>query len=75
MKSCSLLHLFPAPRFNEFVVQLQNAPARFEKLAGRNIVPGLPLERFYPELTNSILVCVTETTRREEIDVLAESIQ
>jgi glycine dehydrogenase subunit 1 len=67
--------LFPAQRFNEFVVQLKGASARLQKLKDRNIVAGLPLERFYPELEDSLLVCVTETTRREEIDALVEGLQ
>jgi glycine dehydrogenase subunit 1 len=67
--------LFGAPRFNEFVVRLQAPSSRFEKLKEANIVPGLGLERFYPELENCLLVCVTEATRREEIDALVEGLQ
>jgi len=67
--------LFEAARFNEFVVQLKGASSRFQKLRERKIVPGLPLERFYPELPHSILICVTETTSREEIDALVEGLQ
>jgi len=57
-KSCS------AARFNEFVVQLQGASDCIKKAMSRNTYPVYPFERFYPELANSILVCVTETTRR-----------
>jgi glycine dehydrogenase subunit 1 len=53
--------MFPAPRFNEFVVRVDGeCPA------------GLPLRRFYPELENAVLFCVTETARREEIDALVQ---
>jgi len=53
--------LFSAPRFNEFVVEADgDCPA------------GVPLARFYPELGNSVLLCVTETARRDEIDALVE---
>lgn len=53
--------LFSGPRFNEFVVK------------ARGSYPyGLLLSRFYPELENAILLCVTETTRREEIDAMVE---
>ena len=49
------------PRFNEFVVE------------GRGECPfGLSLSRFYPELGNAALLCVTETARREEIDAMVE---
>jgi len=67
--------LFPAARFNEFVVQLQGSSNCIQKLMSRNIVPGLPVERYYPELASCILVCVTETTRREQIDALVEGLQ
>src|SRR5262249_25641333 len=56
--------LFSAPRFNEFAVQFKagSAPA------------GLPLSRHYPELGNAILLCVTETARRNEIDELVKKL-
>src|SRR3989441_5561389 len=42
--------MFSAPRFNEFVVEVNG-----------NCPFGLSLSRFYPELGNSVLLCVTET--------------
>ena len=67
--------LFPAPRFNEFVMQLQDAWApRARRLMDRGIVPGLHLSRFYPELGNALLVCVTETMPRNRIDALVEGL-
>jgi glycine dehydrogenase subunit 1 len=53
--------MFTAPRFNEFVVNVQG-PCPF----------GLPLARFYPELERSMLLCVTETARRDQIDAMVE---
>jgi glycine dehydrogenase subunit 1 len=70
--------LFPAARFNEFVVQLSGGADRIQRLdvaIGGHIVPGLPLERFYPELPNSLLVCVTETATRAQIDALVEGLR
>jgi glycine dehydrogenase subunit 1 len=68
--------LFPAPRFNEFVVELKDdfAP-RAHRLMQNKIVPGLSLSRFYPELGNTMLVCVTETARREDIDDLVKGLE
>jgi glycine dehydrogenase subunit 1 len=54
--------VFSAPRFNEFVVEV----------SGGERPVGLSLSRFYPELGNSILLCVTETTRRDEIDRMVQ---
>ncbi|HEY2384093.1 MAG TPA: aminomethyl-transferring glycine dehydrogenase subunit GcvPA [Terriglobia bacterium] len=54
--------LFPAPRFNEFVIEYdrEQPPA------------GLSLSRFYPELGHAVLLCVTETARREQIDAMVK---
>jgi glycine dehydrogenase subunit 1 len=68
--------LFPASRFNEFVVQLQGQTALDEaRTEWSGIVPGLRLGSVYPELGNALLVCVTETARREHIDSLVEILQ
>jgi glycine dehydrogenase subunit 1 len=53
--------MFLAPRFNEFVVQVSG-----------ECPYGLPLSRFYPELGNAALVCVTETARRKDIDAMVQ---
>src|SRR6266481_180668 len=59
--------LFPAPRFNEFVVALKDDYApRAQRLLKNKIVPGISLSRFYPELGNAALLCVTETARKEQ---------
>jgi glycine dehydrogenase subunit 1 len=64
---------FSGPTFNEFVVK---APADAEDLLAElrqhKIIGGLNLERFYPELENHLLVCLTETVSREAIDRTAE---
>ena len=56
--------MFSAARFNEFVVELDGAYPPI----------GLSLSRFYPELGNSVLMCVTETVRREQIDAMVQSL-
>jgi glycine dehydrogenase subunit 1 len=67
---------FARPTFNEFVVE---CPPGFEKtyerLLKRKIVAGLPLARYYPELQNHYLFCVTETKTREDLDDLAREMQ
>jgi glycine dehydrogenase subunit 1 len=45
------------------------------KLAARKIIGGLPLSRFFPEMKNEILICVTETATKQEIDSLVEALQ
>jgi glycine dehydrogenase subunit 1 len=66
---------FAAPFFNEFVVRMPDAEARWEAVAQRDgVVVGYPLGRWYPELSDTLLVCVTETHRREQIDRLVSAL-
>jgi glycine dehydrogenase subunit 1 len=68
--------LFPAARFNEFVVELKDDYGpRAQRLMQNKIVPGVLLSRFYPELGNSVLLCVTETARKEQIDGLVKGLE
>jgi len=58
-----------APRFNEFVVQTSEDPKTINsRLLEHQIVGGLPLKKFYPELGNAALWCCTELTTRTAID-------
>ena len=61
---------FDGPFFNEFVVRAPEAVARWEALAADGIVVGFPLRRWYPELDDALLVCVTEHHRAEDVDRL-----
>ena len=62
---------FAAPAFNEFVVRCPLPPEEINRrLLGDQILGGLPLGRFYPDLRDGWLVCVTETRTRAEIDRL-----
>jgi glycine dehydrogenase subunit 1 len=61
-----------APRFNEFVVQSSEDPyALNRRLLEHKIIGGLPLKKFYPELSNTALWCCTEMTTRSAIDIAA----
>ena len=64
---------FTGPFFNEFVAAPggRTADAVNEALLEHGIVGGLPLGRFYPELEDAMLLCATETSRREHMDTLA----
>jgi glycine dehydrogenase subunit 1 len=67
--------LFPGSRFNEFVIQLKGDYATHaQKLLQKKIVPGFQLSRFYPELGNAMLVCVTETTTKDQIDAFVKGL-
>jgi glycine dehydrogenase subunit 1 len=61
-----------APRFHEFVLQTDEAPAALSaRLLDNKIVGGIELSRWYPELENCTLWCATEVMRRETIDKAA----
>jgi glycine dehydrogenase subunit 1 len=59
--------------FKEFVVQCPLPPAEINRrLLGQNIISGLDVSDL---LDNGMLLCVTETNTREEIDRLAEALR
>ncbi len=67
---------FDAPTFNEFVVEFPPGfAAIYERLLEKKIVAGLPLARFYPEMSDHYLMCVTETISKEDIDTLVMEVQ
>jgi glycine dehydrogenase subunit 1 len=62
-----------SPRFNEFVLQTEEAPAQLsQRLIGEKIAGGVELSRWYPELQNATLWCATEMVTREQIDAAAK---
>jgi glycine dehydrogenase subunit 1 len=65
---------FRGPFFNEFVAQAdsQTIAEINAALETRYIIGGLPLERFYPELKNAMLLCCTEMSKRAQMDQVAE---
>jgi len=63
------------PIFNEFVVR-SKVPFRAieERLVAKNILPGIDLEPFYPELKNHFLVCATETKSGEQLETFVREL-
>src|SRR5690606_3705576 len=65
-----------APFFQEFVVRLPADPEEINRrLLDAGIIGGLPLGRYYPELADSMLLCVTEARTREEMDRLVDVLE
>ncbi|HXN09398.1 MAG TPA: aminomethyl-transferring glycine dehydrogenase subunit GcvPA [Candidatus Acidoferrales bacterium] len=66
---------FVTPFFNEFCLR---TPVPAEQLARalerQGFLAGLPLSRFYPELTHHLLVCATELTMPEDIRQLTSAL-
>jgi len=68
-----LTRRFDGPFFNEFVADTNGkSPSQVNaELAEKKIIGGLPLDRFYPELKGSMLLCATEMSKREDMDTVA----
>jgi glycine dehydrogenase subunit 1 len=65
---------FHRPFFKEFTLALQGPiPDMLHLLLKRGFHAGLPLGRWYAELSNCVSVAVTEKRTRTEIDKLAEA--
>jgi glycine dehydrogenase subunit 1 len=64
-----------APRFHEFVLETREDPAALgQRLMDGQIVGGIALSRWYPELPNATLWCTTEVITKEQIDTAANVI-
>ncbi len=66
---------FSGKIFNEFVIKTGKSSAEINnQLLKHSIIGGLDLEKYYPDLKNCMLFCVTEYNTKEEIDKMAEII-
>lgn len=66
---------FGGPIFNEFVITIPNAESVMKKLRARNIFGGILVDKYYDELKDCVLVCVTEMNSKEEIDLFVKELQ
>jgi glycine dehydrogenase subunit 1 len=67
--------LTPESFFHEFVVRGPRRPEELgRRLLAENVLGGLPLGRFYPQLADCALYCCTEMNTREEIDRLVAAL-
>lgn len=67
---------FPRKVFGEFVLEIPRNPEVIqEELLKKGILCGLPLGSYYPELDNCLLVAVTETRTRAQIDDFAAKLR
>ena len=66
---------FDGPTCDEFVLECPG-PAREirDRLIEDDILAGLPLGGWHPELENSLLICATELTSPEDMDRLADAL-
>lgn len=68
---------FSGPHFKEFVMKLDGAdiPAFLEFMADRGILAGIPLKRFRMGMDDCLLVAVTESRTKDELDYYVDSVR
>jgi glycine dehydrogenase subunit 1 len=66
---------FAGPFFNEFVVRGGDLDARVRRCTADKIVPGITLSPWYPELNDSLLICVTDMNEGEEVERLVRALR
>ncbi len=67
---------FSGPSFKEFAVKVPGKPEELnQKLLQKDILGGVDISPFYPELENTMLFAVTEKRTREEIDTLVRELE
>lgn len=65
---------FPGPFFNEFVLTGTGAEAQWQAARAHGVLAGVPLRRWYPELPEALLLCVTELHDAAAITRLAAAL-
>src|SRR5262245_65596984 len=61
---------FSAPFFNEFVVRTPRAASEvLKRLFEKKIIGGIALDTYYQDMSDSLLVCVTENAKKECIEI------
>jgi len=67
---------FSAPRFNEVALRCPMPAAKLARQCfERRIVPGLDLGRFDPALADTLLIAITETKRKMQVDALVTALR
>ncbi len=75
-KSGNYKPLFNKPFFMEFALTCDtNVNKLNENLMNNGIIGGYEIEKSYPELKNSVLLCVTEKRTKNEIDNLVKGME
>ena len=69
--------LFSGEFFQEFTIKSEKIDLHslFKILRNRKVIPGIILERDFPELKNVLLSCVTEIHRPEDIKRFVEAVE
>ncbi|MEJ2154427.1 MAG: aminomethyl-transferring glycine dehydrogenase subunit GcvPA [Desulfobacteraceae bacterium] len=75
LKKNGIAIAFETPTFNEFVIRLGEGSKRiYRQLMAKKIIAGLPLDKYYTELEDHYLICVTETSTKADLDILVKEV-
>lgn len=67
---------FSGTTFNEFVVRTPKEPAALvDSLLKEKIIAGVPLNRWYSELEDSLLITVTEMNTEDQVEKLIQGLK
>ena len=76
LESVGVSRVFTGPFFNEFAVRVPDAAARWARIARDDgLVAGVPLARWYPELDDALLICVTEVHGDRQVARLVDALR
>jgi glycine dehydrogenase subunit 1 len=56
------------PIYNEFVIKVPNSRAFIDECKKEKLLPPLDLTKYFPKMTNQLLVCVTESNTKVQIE-------
>ena len=74
LEAAGIRRRFSGPFFNEFALRLASPPAALEAAERRQILAGVALGDDYSDLSDALLVSVTEMNHRDEFARLAAAI-
>ena len=63
------------PTYNEFIIKCPNIDSLIQECKKLNLLPPLPLSKYYPEMKDVALVCVTESNSRESIEKFIKALE
>jgi len=63
------------PTYNEFIVKCPDIDSLIQECRKLNLLPPLPLSKYYPEMKDVALVCVTESNSRESIEKFIKALE
>jgi glycine dehydrogenase subunit 1 len=63
------------PTYNEFMVKCPNVDLLIQECKKLDLLPPLPLSKFFPKMKDVILICVTELNSNESIEKFLKALK